>query len=315
MKKLVGCLLLHALLCCAAAEDWPKGFAMFSESPDRHYGILVPTIQGWDGPRQEGNYVTDLQEHRSLGKISGSDYYVGMGHGGYLDVVWSPDSRWCVLECDERWGFSIISVIELKSAGRTGGPSRAGGPGRTGISAGATFVQTEIGQRVDKVLNAATTAQDANFKGYGSAFPRYRVDRRKVFVRVTSTTDPKDMSEGHGIYSYFQGTYDVRKKRWLEAKAQPISYETYESDELALGDVDKLLANIPYPTEEDKQEWFEESLNAAYAFARAVLPRARFAALKKEQIAWLHKRRAASTLKRKNALTHARIATLQAVLW
>jgi uncharacterized protein YecT (DUF1311 family) len=55
-------------------------------------------------------------------------------------------------------------------------------------------------------------------------------------------------------------------------------------------------------------------MNQVYGFVRTILPPARFATVKKEQIEWLKKRDAAS-LEEKSKLTQERVKTLQELLW
>jgi len=56
----------------------------------------------------------------------------------------------------------------------------------------------------------------------------------------------------------------------------------------------------------------EADLNLA---VRLVLPPARFAAIKKEQIEWLKKREANTSIEEKCKLMEARIKALQELLW
>ena len=56
-------------------------------------------------------------------------------------------------------------------------------------------------------------------------------------------------------------------------------------------------------------------MNGVYGFVRAILPPARFATVKKEQIEWLKKRDAAVSLAEKSKLIQERIKTLQELLW
>ena len=115
----------------AAAPDWPDGYVVYenTESPDERYGILVPSMDAWekDETLAETNYFADLKEHRLLGKIRAAEYFERQNHRA-LRVIWSKDSSWSVVEYDERFGFSSISILEPK---------------------GSTFVQTEIGQKID----------------------------------------------------------------------------------------------------------------------------------------------------------------------
>ncbi len=69
------------------------------------------------------------------------------------------------------------------------------------------------------------------------------------------------------------------------------------------------------PTEEDKAKGFDDRMNEVYLAVRLVLPPARFAAVKKEQIEWLKKRDATTSIEEKCKLMEARIKVLQELLW
>ena len=56
-------------------------------------------------------------------------------------------------------------------------------------------------------------------------------------------------------------------------------------------------------------------MNKVYRAAQFILPPARFAAIKREQIEWLKKRDAAPTISEKCKLMEARIKALQELVW
>ncbi len=56
-------------------------------------------------------------------------------------------------------------------------------------------------------------------------------------------------------------------------------------------------------------------MNEVYLAVRLVLPSARFAVVKKEQIEWLKKRDATASIEEKCKLMEARIKVLQGLLW
>jgi len=132
----VGCFVLLSAT-KAAGGDWPDGYIVYenTQSPDERYGILVPSMDAWekDESLEEINYLADLKAHQLMGKIRGADYFEHQNHRG-LQVTWAPDSTWCVVEYDGRFGFDTISILELKGSG---------------------FVQTDIGKKIDKSLKAA----------------------------------------------------------------------------------------------------------------------------------------------------------------
>lgn len=69
----------------AAASDWRANYIVHenSESPDQRYAVLVLSKQAAiDGDQTEGNttYLADLQTHKALGEIRGTDYFQGQNH-------------------------------------------------------------------------------------------------------------------------------------------------------------------------------------------------------------------------------------------
>ena len=191
----------------AAAGDWPDGCVVCenTQSPDERYGILVPSMDAWekDESLEETNYLADLKAHQLMGKIRGADYFEHQNHRG-LQVTWAPNSTWCIVEYDGRFGFDTISILELKGSG---------------------FVQTDIGKQIDKSLKAAIAKQshDPESSG-GDATPHFRIGAdRKVRVGTVSTTDPKQLNEKGGYYALFHGTFDLRSKKWLMAEAPPLT--------------------------------------------------------------------------------------------
>jgi len=166
----------------AGNNDWPSGYVVYenTESPDGRYGILVPSMDAWEEDESLGetNYLADLKSHRLLGKIRGADYFEHQNHRG-LQIVWAPDSTWCVVEYDGRFGFDNISILEVKDSG---------------------FVQIDIGKQIDKSLKAAIAKQshDSENSG-GDATPDFRIGAdQKVRVGAVSTTDPKQLNEKGG---------------------------------------------------------------------------------------------------------------------
>ncbi len=281
----------------AAASDWPSGYVVYenTESPNGRYGILVPSMDAWekDESLAETNYLADLKSHRPLGKIRGADFFEHQNHRG-LQVVWAPDSTWCVLEYDGRFGFDTISILEVKGSG---------------------FVQTDIGKQIDQSLKAAIAKQshDPENSG-GAATPDFRIGGdRKVRVGAVSTTDPKQLNEKGGYYALFHGTFDLRAKKWQMAEASPLTGSEYEGVGDPFGDLG--LDRTTFSTDEEKEKWLDDRMNEIYLAVRLVLPPARFAAVKKEQIEWLKKRDAPGSIGEKCKLTESRIKTLQDLLW
>ena len=77
-----------------------------------------------------------------LGKIADADYFERQNHRD-LNVIWSADSKACVVVYEGRFGFDTISVLQLKGSG---------------------FQQTDLGRHIEKALAAA-----ASDEGTGSA--------------------------------------------------------------------------------------------------------------------------------------------------
>src|SRR5438477_1796442 len=187
----IGCFVILAVT-RAAAADWPEGYIVYEESksPDEKYAILIPSREAAENDESVGetNYLADLQKHQLTGKIRDADYFENQNHRG-LQVVWAPDSTWCIVEYDGRFGFDTVSILELKGSG---------------------FVQTDIGKQIDKSLKAAIAKQsrDSESSG-GDATPHFRIGAdRKVRVGTVSTTDPKQLNEKGGYYALF--SRDVR---------------------------------------------------------------------------------------------------------
>jgi uncharacterized protein YecT (DUF1311 family) len=69
------------------------------------------------------------------------------------------------------------------------------------------------------------------------------------------------------------------------------------------------------PSADQTDEELDEQLNRAYAALRTVLPPAKFATVKAEQVAWLKKRDAAKDEKQRRKLLQERVEALQDLLW
>jgi hypothetical protein len=144
----------------------------------------------------------------------------------------------------------------------------------------------------------------------GDAMPHFRIDAdHKLRVRAASSTDVKELDMKHACYAFFYGIFDVRSKKWLSAEARPLTYGEYQGADSAFGDIDSEVGSIM--REEDKLQALDEMMNGVYG----VVPAARFAAVKKEQIEWLKKRDAAGSTEEKCKLIQARIKALQQFVW
>ena len=278
----------------ANATDWPEGYIVHegSESPDGQYGIILPN----DEPTTEesDNYLANLKTHQALGKIQDADYFEHQNHAS-LAVEWSPDSKWCVASYWGRYGFDSILILEPKDS---------------------IFTQARIGERVQKSLDAAMKKQSRDKEISGDAAPYFRLGPdRKLRVRALSQNNPKQFQDVKTYYALFQGTYDLDAKKWTVTDARSITSEQSEALEIAYNDIDTQLESTTYPSEQDKAEGLDQSMNQVYRAAQFILPPARFAEVKKEQVQWLKKRDAVSSLEDKSKLIQKRIKALQDLLW
>jgi uncharacterized protein YecT (DUF1311 family) len=210
-----------------------------------------------------------------------------------LEVFWAPDSSFCVVENDGRYGADTISILEIGDS---------------------SFIQTEIGERIQKLLDGAMKKQahGSEMSGYVSPYFRLGTDR-KVRVRALSENNPKQFDNVKTYYALFQGTFDLVIRKWTVTDARPITAE--QSAALDWGYQKPDFENTTFANEDDRAKSLDEQLNKVYQAAKFILPPARFAKLKQEQTEWLKKRDAASSIQAKCELMEARIKALQDWLW
>jgi len=297
LTLLFGLFVNVALSQGTAAVNWPDGYVVYegTTSPDRRYGVLVPTMEAWENDESlgESNYLADVQNHRVLGKIDKVDYFEHQNHRG-LAVFWAPQSSVCVIENDGRYGADSISVLETNDS---------------------SFAQTEIGDRIQKALDGVMKKQAHDkMSGYVSPHFRFGTDR-KVRVRALSQNNPKQFDDVKTYYALFQGTFDLAAKKWTVTDARSINADQYDAFETAYGDVEEDFEHTTFENEKDKAESLDQTMNKVYRAAQFILPPARFAAVKKEQIEWLKKRDAAPSIDEKCKLMEARIKALQELVW
>jgi len=293
-----GLCLNVALSETAAAVNWPDGYVVYENtaSPDGRYGVLVPTMEAWeqDESLSEANYLADIKNHRVLGKIDKVDYFEHQNHRG-LEVFWAPQSSVCVVENDGRYGADSISVLEINDS---------------------RFVQTEIGDRIQKSLDGAMKKQAHAPEMAGDVSPYFRFGTdRKVRVRALSQNNPKQFEDVKTYYALFQGTFDVAGKKWTVTDVRSISAEQDDALETAYSDLEQDLEHTTFQNEEDKAESLDKKMNKVYSAAQFILPPARFTAVKREQLEWLKKRNAAPSTEEKCKLMEARIKALQELVW
>jgi hypothetical protein len=293
------------------AADWPEHLTLHEESrsPDGHYGIVVTTSSHVnDGttfliPEEDEEFVdyfADLQTHRLLGKIKRFAYVEGENHG-HLSVQWAPDSSLCVATDWSRYGFASAVVLEPK---------------------GESFTQADIGQHIQKSINAVIKKQSTD---------------ATMDVYATANNNPKSLEDLQTYYALFQGMFDVRSTKWIASAARSISAKENEmldrastnySDEqlmvapeafkdLTADAEEPLLSDgkMLFRSDETKFKYLADHLNDVYKAIRLLLSPAEFAKIKQEQIAWLKKRDASNPVAEKSKLTEERSRALWKPVW
>jgi hypothetical protein len=263
------------------AAEWREGYIVFegTNSPDGRYGIIVPTSEE-SGADESENYLVDLKSHHELGLLKGVHYFEHRNHNG-LSADWSGDSSWCVITYDWRFGVEALSVIEI---------------------ARARLIQTDLTKQVKIGTPHASCI---------SVYLRISEDR-KVRVRAVSTDDPKSINEKAAKFGLFQGTYDVRSKRWTVKDGRPLKLSEYDALSSAYGES---ADSAPAPAEDEPEEQLDMRLNNAYNGLRVILPAEKFAKIKAEQAAWLKARDAVKDEKARRELVRERVESLQDLLW
>jgi uncharacterized protein YecT (DUF1311 family) len=280
----------------AAADDWPPNYIVHknSESPDGRYAVLVQSQDAAlaEDDNESAVYLADTKAHATLGEIGKVDYFEHQNHRG-LEVFWAPDSSFCVVENDGRYGADTISILEIRDS---------------------SFVQTEIGERIQKSLDGAMKKRvhDSEMSGYVSPYFRLGSDR-KVRVRALSENNPKQFDNVKTYYALFQGTFDLVTRKWTVTDAHSITAE--QSAALDWGYQKPDFENTTFANEDDRAKSLDEQMNQVYQAAKFILPPARFAKVKQEQTEWLKKRDAAGSIGEKCKLMEARIRALQDLLW
>jgi uncharacterized protein YecT (DUF1311 family) len=278
-----------------AAGDWPKDYVVQenSESPDGRYAVLVQSqdAAGEQDDNESAAYLADVKNHTALGKIAKVDYFEHQNHRG-LEVFWAPDSTYCVVENDGRYGADTISVLEVKDS---------------------NFIQTEIGERIQKSLDGVMKKQaHSEIGGYVSPYFRLGTDR-KLRVRALAQNNPKQFEDVKTYYALFQGTFDLGAKKWIVTDARSITEE--QSGALDVGYQKPDFENTSFANDDDRAKSLDEQMNQVYQAAKFILPPARFAKVKQEQTEWLKNRDAASSIQARCELMEARIKALQDWLW
>jgi uncharacterized protein YecT (DUF1311 family) len=296
----------------AAAGDWPKDYIVHenSESADGRYAVLVQSQDAAlaEDDNESAVYLADTKAHATLGEIGKVDYFEHQNHR-HLEVFWAPDSSFCVVENDGRYGADTISILEIRDS---------------------SFVQTEIGERIQKSLDGAMKKQahDSEMSGYVSPYFRLGTDQ-KIRVRALSENNPKGFDNVKTYYALFQGTFDIESKKWTATDVRSINSEqndalqsayqnNFAKHMIVAADSAQTPENFTgsvFSSEEQKADALDKMMNDVYQAVRYILPANRFAKVKQEQVAWLKTRDAAHSVEEKSKLTESRIKTLQDLLW
>ena len=94
--------------------------------------------------------------------------------------------------------------------------------------------------------------------------------------------------------------------------------DTFDAHILVAPDQSKIREDFigtVFSSEEDKANDLDRTLNDAYQAAGLILPKDRFATIKRDQLAWLKQRDDAKSTTEKSKLTEARIHQLQDLVW
>ena len=302
LRRIILSLALALAAGSAQSKDWPEGYVIHKDSvsPDGSLCIIIPGPDGDSGSSSDRseNYLANPKTRKVLGEIENSDYFRGQNHAG-LEVLWSQDSKDCVLTYEARYGFGHIIALHL---------------GETGMQ------QSELTQHIGKAVEKAVGSS-----GTGSAHFRY-APGHKLLVRTTAFTgNPKFLDETSKS-ARFEGTYDLIKRKWLKSKAlQTVGFDHLEALYSA-GDESHMIVSPDGKTPEDftgsvfssyeaMAESLDKDLNTVYSALRTVIPAAQFEKVKADQIAWLKKRDAADTIEDKCKLIQSRIKALEDLAW
>lgn len=276
----------------AKAEDWPKEWVVAeeTESPNKQYAVLVPSFEkGADGGDRT-NYVVDLKAHRLLGKVRGADRVEGEPRGS-LEAFWAADSTKVLLMYGwQREGFRAVTLVEV----------------REGV-----LTQKDLGTLLHEKLDGEVAKHRKGGMCAADLFCRWSPDGK---LRVRAVGDSQGKRETDAMYvALFQGTYDLATHKWTVMDVRPVG----DADEDGLSTLyrDEGHPNESYDKEEDKAEVRDREMNEVYHALRVILPAAKFAEVKKQQVAWLKKRDAAGTVKEKIELLEGRTKELRDLAW
>ena len=201
----------------ASGADWPEHLTLHEESrsPDGHYGIVVTTSShvddGDDGVelrRARNSSITlpickrtgCLEKSKALNMSSTRIMPIWMRSGRLIrSCVWRP--TW------ERYGFASAVVLQPK---------------------GDSFIQTDIGQRIRKAIDAMIKKQSRDVDA--DVYPQFYIEPGpKIRVYAEASNNPKQLEDTKTYYALFQGVFDPISKKWTASSARAI---TAKEDEL-----------------------------------------------------------------------------------
>ena len=136
---------------------------------------------------------------------------------------------------------------------------------------------------------------------------------RKISVIATANDNPKSLEDRQTHSVFFQGTFDLVTGKWIRSEARKIT--SREEDDLRSAGIEGIDGGVTFSSEEDKFRSLDVTLNEVYRALRIVLPAERFAAVKKEQIAWLKRLEASRSVAAKCELIAARVKELRDLVW
>lgn len=277
----------------ADAGEWPEGSGVPARtvSPNGRFGVLIPGRETMDQEEdQVRNFLVDLKSHRLLGAINNAHYFSSENHRG-LDVTWAPDSTWCIVTYQARFGFGSITLIRIR---------------------GNTCEQDDLGSHIQKALDGAirSQVQDPRIICDGIAYFQAAPNGR-IVARATGSTNPKRFDDQSTHYALFEGIFDPASRRWIRSKTRTIPDDS---------GLESVFSNLPvdsteFESQEARLASYDACLNEVYNALRVILPAERFAALKAKQIAWIKKLDAMDSAGRKCDLIHDRIDELRRIAW
>jgi uncharacterized protein YecT (DUF1311 family) len=296
---LFACIIASMTPCLAEKESkpWPDDaeVAENSQSPNGRYGVLLPSFDNSD-PDDEARTIdklVDLKAHREIAPIRNAHYFPRKNHFS-LNAQWAPDSSWCAVTYNWRFGFSAITLLEMH---------------------GDKCTQHDVGAHIQKQLDAIIRQQAGNSgdntADAGAHF--HPGSGRTVLVRAVGLTNPKQFQDLPTYNAAFEGAYDLATGKWTRSAARKVTTEQREAMDTAYNIWDD--GGVSYSSEDEKLGAYDQALNEVYGALRKILPADRFATLKKEQIGWLKKYEALPSPEAKAKALRARILELHNIAW